>query len=183
MKNIKWGFVGTALANFVLNVVLCLVFSIFGISFVPLIVNGIPQAQAANTFLLSVLLVPVALVIVSIVAHAFNKLQPLSPDELLYPAASIAVGQALGIGLAERISDAIETAEPTSDLQVYTRYTPTPAEQLRATDTAAKFMFKATRKEQVAKLVSYVLENRTLTHEVNEHRRARGFEPLPEYPL
>ena len=63
----------------------------------------------------------------------------------------------------------------------YQRPIPDDTAQKSVLRTVGKFFHNLNRQQQVQVLTAILIENTSLTAEVNEHRQARGIEPLPTY--
>jgi hypothetical protein len=81
------------------------------------------------------------------------------------------------------VQDPSRVDELSNELKPYTRYTPTDDDRKKAVAIAQRFILQKNRLELIAVFATLLLEQGTLVHEVQDHRRARGFEPLPEKPL
>jgi len=66
-----------------------------------------------------------------------------------------------------------------SALKQYKRQEPSADDIRKTRDWSVKLVNSKTNKEIAAIFTTVQIENMRLTAEVNEHRRALGFEPLP----
>ena len=69
----------------------------------------------------------------------------------------------------------------TAQLQTYTQQEPSDEDVEAAKKWAVKIVNSLNHKQVSGQIVTLMLENMKLTAEVNDHRQARGFEPLPTY--
>ena len=69
----------------------------------------------------------------------------------------------------------------TAPLLVYKREEPDAEDKKKAATTAFRFVSSKSRTELTGTLLTLMLENMRLVSEVNDHRRIRGFEPLPTH--